>query len=432
MTYVTFIILFYQLYQPTARYLLLNTIGVLFIVIHIWISLSVYEVLGLKAMFHYDFFLDVKDKKKYSQLGIYKYWRHPMLYTFSCWGMVLISSSWDLFWVTCFGQVCNYIFLLVVEKPHLEQVYGIGLEAQEEKNLEDDTLDSISEDLFTDPTILFSIGNEDSEDSESEKSEPSRSSLVQKTFEKLEGFVNDTAKPHMQTIIQKTRRSVVTLANHAKLEDSLSLKDLPLDLYGIKFTKPPQNGELIYELGEQIEIEFTGCRETMKQKDWIGIYPTNSNPDKSLTTVSSQNKWLTICGNTTTKDLQQLLFYKTNKIDYCGETVVEISKSVYPGLRTVKGNILFKKHHLPWKTGVYEFRYHYDEKYEVLAISVPIRIIIKVPERVDLNRITQEEFTDLLRYNIKRSLDLDDLELFEDHKSLLEMVKVPEDITGIY
>lgn len=211
MTYVTFIILFYRLYQPTARYLLLNTIGILFIIIHIWISLSVYEVLGLKAMFHYDFFLDVKDKKKYSQLGIYKYWRHPMLYTFSCWGMVLISSSWDLFWVTFFGQICNYIFLLVVEKPHLKQVYGIGSE-EEENNFEDDTLDSISEDLFTDPSILFSIGNEDSEDSESEKSE-SRSSLVQKTIEKLEEFVIDTAKPRMRNIIQKTRRSVVTLAN---------------------------------------------------------------------------------------------------------------------------------------------------------------------------------------------------------------------------
>lgn len=170
----------------------------------------------------------------------------------------------------------------------------------------------------------------------------------------------------------------------------------------------------------------------MKQKDWIGIYDANSNPDKSLTIVSSHNKWLTICGNATTKDLQKVGFYKTNQIDYFGETEVEITKSIHPGLRTVKGKILFTKHHLPWNTGVFEFRYHYDEKYEVLAVSVPIRIIIKVPERLNLNRITQLQLIELLRYNIKRCLDLDDIEYFDDHKSLLEMVQVPEDITGKY
>jgi phosphatidylethanolamine N-methyltransferase len=264
MTYATFLVLFYQLYQSSPKYILLNTVGILFVIIHVWITLSVYEELGVKAMFHYDFFLDVKDKQKYSQMGIYKYWRHPMLYTFSCWGGVLISSSWDLFWVTVFGQVCNYIFLLVVEKPHLQQLYGVetisnlGSTEKEKYNSVKDynlihqtvadfaLLDGSDSDFDEfDPVIieqnkLFENLNPQSRNEESfqgvettiiatiqhnvehqdefkansslESLDSATQSVGETIIKGFEGIV-DTAKPHMKAIVEKTKRRVFTLAN---------------------------------------------------------------------------------------------------------------------------------------------------------------------------------------------------------------------------
>ena len=38
------------------------------------------------------------------------------------------------------------------------------------------------------------------------------------------------------------------------------------------------------------------------------------------------------------------------------------------------GTVVFKGDKLPWMVGLYEMRYHHDEKYNVLALEGPIEI----------------------------------------------------------
>ncbi|CAG8826022.1 25017_t:CDS:2, partial [Gigaspora rosea] len=74
---------------------------------------------------------------------------------------------------------------------------------------------------------------------------------------------------------------------------------------------------IVFELGKPIHISWTAPKNHT-HRDWIGIYKVTSNPSKKVTSVSS--------------DL------------------------------------------LPWEIGTYEFRYHHNDKYNVMAISQPFEI----------------------------------------------------------
>jgi hypothetical protein len=213
------------------------------------------------------------------------------------------------------------------------------------------------------------------------------------------------------------------------------LEDLPLELYSLSVLKEKdENGEYIYDLGEPIAVEFTACRETMNDKDWLGIYKCNSNPKPNLTSVESQNRWIPVSGDTFKYDIcrEGLLFHrKSNKKEYFGETHIEIIKSNTPGFRIVKGRLFFQKHLLPWKEGNYEIRYHHDEKYGVCARTQPLQIKMKLPipfirlRNSNFAGIQVKDFENNLRIYIKRCLDLDESIPFDEFKGMLEFIQAP-------
>ncbi|KAJ3144480.1 phosphatidylethanolamine N-methyltransferase [Geranomyces variabilis] len=130
MSYVSFCVCAVRLFVVPEgllhdMFLLRATLGVLFIILHMWIAISIYEVIGSSGWFYGDFFID---ELRYGSgpiySGLYRYLDNPLLYTFSCWGVAMFCGSPTLYAITLFGQVSNWLFLRYVEQPHMRRMYG--------------------------------------------------------------------------------------------------------------------------------------------------------------------------------------------------------------------------------------------------------------------------------------------------------------------
>ncbi|KAJ1564525.1 phosphatidylethanolamine N-methyltransferase, partial [Nowakowskiella sp. JEL0078] len=203
----------------------------------------------------------------------------------------------------------------------------------------------------------------------------------------------DQAAPRVQAIVEKV----------IKREGIDPFQHLPLELYSLTFpaseSQPTRVGPPRFLLGEPIIIEFTTPRETVKHNDWVGLYSVTQNHRKNLTTSQSRGRWLFLTGTTSyDEDLPPQLIVKSHTppsllkedviteldthhhrlpsaVGTFGNTHIEIFPSSDPGLRLVRGRLVFHGDKLPWTIGVYEARYHYDLKYHVLARSIPFEVV---------------------------------------------------------
>lgn len=173
------------------------------------------------------------------------------------------------------------------------------------------------------------------------------------------------------------------------MHESLPLKELPLSLYSLNIIneswqeRPDEILEITF--GSPIQVQFSGCRETMKRKDWIGIYPLDANFDAKITTATCGTKWTFLAGPISPMDdaITDARLFTRNQERHVqfGRTPVVLSKSEIPGLRVVQGTVQLFDLMIPWKMGVYEIRYHHDGKYNVAARSKPFRIILEDVQR---------------------------------------------------
>ncbi|KAJ3154184.1 phosphatidylethanolamine N-methyltransferase [Geranomyces michiganensis] len=130
MSYVSFCVCAVRLFVAPEgllhdMFLLRATLGVLFIILHMWIAVSIYEVIGSSGWFYGDFFIDeLRHGSGPIYSGLYRYLDNPLLYTFSCWGVAMFCGSPTLYAITLFGQVSNWLFLRYVEQPHMRRMYG--------------------------------------------------------------------------------------------------------------------------------------------------------------------------------------------------------------------------------------------------------------------------------------------------------------------
>jgi phosphatidylethanolamine N-methyltransferase len=101
--------------------------GVILIILNVWQSYSCYEVLGDFGWYYGDFFIEKKDiPVKLQYTGIYRYLNNPELVLgFAAYfGLALISHSWLVFGMSVFTQAVSWLFINLVEKPHMQKLYG--------------------------------------------------------------------------------------------------------------------------------------------------------------------------------------------------------------------------------------------------------------------------------------------------------------------
>jgi phosphatidylethanolamine N-methyltransferase len=126
---------------------------------------------------------------------------------------------------------------------------------------------------------------------------------------------------------------------------------------------------LVVDYGAPIKVKWTAPLNHSK-KDWIGLYQVADNASREVTKVSSQGRWIA-----TNRD----------NINYgTADDGILISDQRIPGHERsdgdnkdyLTGEVEFSGDKLWWTSGVFEFRYHHDGKYNVMAISLPFEIHI--------------------------------------------------------
>jgi len=117
-----------------------------------------------------------------------------------------------------------------------------------------------------------------------------------------------------------------------------------------------------FHVGEVIRVKWK-APSNHSRKDWIGIYRVGANKDKSVTKVASMGMWVPV-----------------HRDEWDNETPVEIGT---PATGSQPGEVAFGGGALPWKTGIYEVRYHHDGKYNVMATTEPIEVYVDVPDTLD-------------------------------------------------
>ena len=121
LTYTSFFLACLQNYHLPSDWaygttLLRHTLGFLLIGLHLWTSFSIHEVLGDFGWFFGDFFVQGENRLTYT--GIYRYLNNPerLMGSAAFWGMALISYSPVAFLLALLAQICNLLFIQIVER----------------------------------------------------------------------------------------------------------------------------------------------------------------------------------------------------------------------------------------------------------------------------------------------------------------------------
>ncbi|KAL9646156.1 hypothetical protein ABK040_008033 [Willaertia magna] len=124
---------YYEGFEFSWSYTLQFVAGIMLILLNIYQSTSTFEVLGDYGWFYGDFF-DFEKAKTHivnnnhhlNYTGIYRYLNNPEVVLGHCayFGLALISKSWVVFGLAVLAQFASYLFVNLVEKPHMETIYG--------------------------------------------------------------------------------------------------------------------------------------------------------------------------------------------------------------------------------------------------------------------------------------------------------------------
>lgn len=341
-------------------------IGLMLVSLQIWTSYSIFESLGEYGWFFGDFFYTLPNKQlTYS--GIYRYLNNPerLFGIAGVWGMALLCNSSSVTFMAFIWTFGNLLFIRFVEQPHMQKLYGkqIRKEAGITKTIRQATKSS----PFSTPL-----------ESKVRRFQGSLDKVISETTTVVEGFL-DQARPKINEVVSDTR--VLLKQYPARLTIVRLSDDIQVDttLYGLKVSAfdpsmklPSSNSNsdtIQYQYGTPLRVEWTADSQHSK-KDWIGLYRLTDNVNSDTTRISSKGRWSAID--------------KSGYADHIDSIVANDGQS---------GEVLFSGDMLFWERGVYEFRYHYNGKHNVLAISQPFEI---VTIRKDITTQDAKELADQL------------------------------------
>ena len=387
MTHASFVAACWKLYHFPAlderMALFRHTLGAMLIALHVWTSFSIYDSLGEFGWFFGDFFFDLP-RPHLTFSGIYRYLNNPerLIGCAGIWGLVLITNSPPIFLLGLFAHVCALTFINLVERPHMQKLYGsqIRREAGVAKTLRN----AIPHPLARHVQVV-----QDNIDK-----------ILTNATEVVEGILGNATKrlPKMvRRVVQGTRSRFhpSRLAVGLLRDSDDQLVEFDRSKYSITVTNASrQNETLAVPYGEPIRITYTAPK-SRSPRDWIGLYKIADNASRKTTRIASMGRWVAVHKDqfeTTVADIG--LISETRTQD-------PVTKE-----DLFTGTIEFAREKLFWTNGVYEFRYHHDGRHTVMAISKPFEIAVQkvdLDNKPDVQRMVE---TQLLAV-VQRSFDND-------------------------
>ncbi|KAI0697797.1 phospholipid methyltransferase-domain-containing protein [Cytidiella melzeri] len=392
MTYASFIGLAWNTYSiphnwTVGNELLRHTMGALLIALHVWSTLEQYEVLGMFGWFFGDFFVD-EFAGHLEYTGIYRYLNNPEIMSGAAFfGLALISGSKMVFALAVIRHLSQWWFLSKVENPHMRKLYGDSLRTDAgfvkvikkvaQKNarmLETRAGRHAPEIKRVAREVKGTFDKVYVETAEAVEEFLARCMLLIN----LSSFLGaksrvPAARPRITEVVQDTK--VLLQQSREKLVISRVSTDLSRydpSKYTISVVVPRSGeGSLRFHLGEPIKLKWQAPLYHSR-KDWIGIYRVGANASSHVTRVSSLGMWVPVHGEEWDGDIPRGLS-KPNKpltdVDY------------------ERGEVVFHGDTLPWRTGLYEIRYHHDGKYNVMSLISPVEIYVDKPSTVDFTSV---------------------------------------------